>query len=149
MGFSPINIYKPSSYWGYLHGYGPPMAGHSFGMAESPGGTLRGDPDTETPTFDQVSWIDVTKTQDDSWVATALSLNILMPLLLKPLENMINSHLSRGRDLGIPYVISSSFYMVKKCFNVCFLILCRCCWSPHDIKMAQSTKKPGCFWAMV
>ena len=44
----------------------------------------------------EVSWIDVTKTQDDSWVATALSLNILMPLLLKPLENMINSHLSRG-----------------------------------------------------
>ena len=73
------------------------MAGHSFGMAESPGGTPRGDPDTETSTF-QVSWIDVTKTQDDSWVATALSLNILMPLLLKPLENMINSHLSRGRD---------------------------------------------------
>lgn len=56
-----------------------------------------------------VSWIDVTKTQDDSWVATALSLNILMPLLLKPLENMINSHLSRGVPLK-PLPVGHSSY---------------------------------------
>lgn len=57
----------------------------------------------------EVSWIDVTKTQDNSWVATALSLNILMPLLLKPLEDMINSHLSRGVPLKTLPVGQSSY----------------------------------------
>eukprot|EP00913_Durusdinium_trenchii_P024782 g23261.t1 len=46
------------------------------------------------------SWIDVTKTQDDSWVATALSINIFLPMLLNgPLLGQINSYLKEGVPL--------------------------------------------------
>ncbi|CAJ1341820.1 unnamed protein product [Effrenium voratum] len=42
------------------------------------------------------TWFDVTETMEDSWVATALSINVFMPVLLSyPLEIM-NEHLDEG-----------------------------------------------------
>ncbi|CAK9011078.1 Uncharacterized protein SCF082_LOCUS10939 [Durusdinium trenchii] len=55
------------------------------------------------------SWIDVTKTQDDSWVATALSINIFLPMLLNgPLLGQINSYLKEGVPLKALKVGSST-----------------------------------------
>eukprot|EP00438_Fugacium_kawagutii_P018646 Skav235466 [mRNA] locus=scaffold1451:107786:111679:+ [translate_table: standard] len=59
-----------------------------------------------------VSWIDVTKTQDDSWVATALSINIFLPLLLNPLVSKINERLALGIPLK-PLPVGDSLYSLS------------------------------------
>ena len=62
----------------------------------------------------EVSWIDVTKTQDDSWVATALSINIFLPLLLNgPLKNEINKYLEEGMKLQPMHVGHSTYALAN------------------------------------
>ena len=61
------------------------------------------------------SWFDVTKTKDDSWVATALSINLFLPMLLNgPFLDKINEYLGEGIPLkpvnfgGSHYALSNS-----------------------------------------
>ena len=62
----------------------------------------------------EVSWIDVTKTQDDSWVATALSINIFLPLLMNgPLKNEINKYLEEGMKLQPMHVGHSTYALAN------------------------------------
>ena len=62
------------------------------------------------------TWFDVTKSMDDSWVATALSINLFLPMLLNgPLLDKINAHFDEGIRLkpihfgGSQYALSNSF----------------------------------------
>ena len=62
----------------------------------------------------EVSWIDVTKTQDDSWVATALSINIFLPLLMNgPLKDEINKYLEEGMKLQPMHVGHSTYALAN------------------------------------
>ncbi|CAE6911455.1 unnamed protein product [Symbiodinium natans] len=61
------------------------------------------------------SWFEVTKSKDDSWVATALSINLFLPMLINgPLLDQINAHLDEGIPLkpiafgGSRYALSNS-----------------------------------------
>ena len=63
----------------------------------------------------EASWFDVTKSKDDSWVATALSINLFLPMLLNgPLLDHVNAHLEEGIPLkpvpfgGFSYALSNS-----------------------------------------
>ena len=61
----------------------------------------------------EVTWIDVTKTQDDSWVATALTINVfLSPLLDTVLLGEINKYLAEGIPLR-PMKVGETSYALK------------------------------------
>ena len=59
------------------------------------------------------SWFDVTKTKDDSWVATALSINLFLPMLLNgPFLDKINEYLGEGIPLK-PISFGGSYYALS------------------------------------